>query len=221
MINILIVEDHAVVRAGLEQLLKSDGQIAVMGMARNGAQALELLSSGLQPDLILTDLHLGDMTGIELSRQISEQIPDIEIIILTMDTDERHLSEAFGTGIKGFLLKETPVDELIYGIYKVNEGKHFICTGLTRRLSQMLTRMPSYHTSEATDIELSRREAEILELLGNGYTNLEIADKLFTSRRTVEGHRQSLLNKTGVRNTPELIKYAMMHGLLQVQPVAV
>ncbi|GAA4104717.1 response regulator transcription factor [Mucilaginibacter panaciglaebae] len=216
MTNVLIAEDHGVVRAGLFQVLTADCDICVIGMAENGQRALELLASGIQTDILLTDLHLGDMSGIELAQKVHLTNPEIKSMILTMETDERYLSEAFRAGIKGFLLKGTSVDELLYGIKKVNQNRFFICTELTERLSKRLTRDNTRRQQAYTAIELSGRETEILELLSDGYTNAEIADKLFTSRRTVEGHRQSLLNKTGVRNTPELIKFAMMQGLLEM-----
>ncbi|WP_276088128.1 response regulator transcription factor [Pedobacter sp. JY14-1] len=113
------------------------------------------------------------------------------------------------------MLEDTDIEELVYGIRKVAAGKRFICTTLIDRISQRLTDGQPYTRSLSPDIELSKREIEILHLLADGFTNAEIADRLFTSRRTVEGHRQSLLNKTRVRNSPELIKFAMLNGLLE------
>jgi two-component system response regulator NreC len=219
MIRVFIVEDHVVVRAGLESLLKAEDNVSIVGMAQTGNEALQMLTGDVKADVLMTDLHLGDMSGIELAGSIRQRRPEIKILILTMDSNERYLSEAFKSGVKGYLLKEAGADELLYGIKKVSEGRHFLCSALTGRLTDRLSRDEIYQLYKPTDIELSSRESEILNLLSDGYTNLQIATKLFTSKRTVEGHRQSLLNKTGVRNTPELIKYAMQYGLLKLSDI--
>jgi DNA-binding NarL/FixJ family response regulator len=165
-------------------------------------------------DVVLSDLHLGDMSGIDLARELQQLAPEIKVIMLTAESGERYLAEAFKAGAKGYLLKETDGEELVYAIRKVAQGRHFVCTGLARQLSKRLA-AESKISSDHTTIELSERESEILHLLADGLTNLEIADRLFTSRRTVEGHRLSLLQKTGARNGLELIKLAMLNGLLQ------
>lgn len=215
MIDILIIEDHGVVREGLHQMLTKTAGYQRVETAASGREGLQVLSGGFRPDILLTDLHLGDMSGVELIRKVKTLYPDIKIAMLTMETDERFLTDAFGAGANGYILKEADQDELLFGLRKVYEGRRFICTGLIDRLSEHWMRGYQALKPKGLPIELSSREAEILELISNGYTNIEIADKLFTSRRTVEGHRLSLLQKTGVRNTPELIKFAMLHGMLQ------
>lgn len=215
MIKIFVVENHAVVRAGLQSLLQAEEDISIVGMAQNGKEALRIAEDSHEIDILLTDLNLGDMNGLELAETMRQRLPEIKTLILTTEANERYLSEAFRWGVKGYLLKEAGADELIFGVRKVSEGRHFICSGLTGRLSERMSCDNGYLQQRDTNIELSGREAEILNLLADGYTNLQIADLLFTSKRTVEGHRQSLLNKTGVRNTPQLIKYAMLHGLLK------
>jgi len=217
MINVLIIEDHGVVRAGLSDLLNAEKNMTVCAAVESGSRALQLMNEGIKPDVLLADLHLGDMTGIELSSRVLKRWPETKTMILTMETDQRYLFDAFREGVKGYVLKEAGFDELIYGIKKVRENRHFICTGSTIKLSERLASQPAYKCQKASEVALSRRESEILHLLADGYTNMQIADKLFTSKRTVEGHRQSLLIKTGVHNTPELIKYALLNGLLQVQ----
>jgi DNA-binding NarL/FixJ family response regulator len=212
--KVLIVEDHGVVRAGICHIIQQEGSLEVVGTAENGSQALELVKNGLIVDVVLSDLHLGDISGIDLVRELQQLAPQIKVIMLTAESGERYLSEAFKAGAKGYLLKETDSEELVYAIHKVAKGRYFICTGLTGRLSERLA-ADSNISSPPQNIELSERESEILHLLADGLTNLEIADRLFTSRRTVEGHRLSLLQKTGARNGLELIKLAMLNGLLQ------
>lgn len=215
MIDIMIIEDHGIVRAGISNLLGSINDINVTAAAETAQEALSLLETAALPDVILTDLHLNDANGLDLAEKMLQQFPESRIIILTMESDERYLARAFRAGVLGYLLKDTDFEELVYGIRKVAAGKRFICTTLIDRISQRLTSGQPYTRNLSPDIELSKRETEILHLLADGFTNAEIADRLFTSRRTVEGHRQSLLNKTGVRNSPELIKFAMLNGLLE------
>jgi DNA-binding NarL/FixJ family response regulator len=214
--KVLIVEDHGVVRAGICHIIQQEANLEVVGLAENGQRALELIKNGLIVDVVLSDLHLGDMSGIDLIRELKQLDPHIRAIMLTVECGERYLSEAFKAGAKGYLLKETDSEELVYAIRKVAQGRYFICTGLAGRLSERLA-AGSNLSSTYPDIELSERESEILHLLANGLTNIEIADRLFTSRRTVEGHRLSLLQKMGARNGLELIKLAMLSGLLQNQ----
>jgi DNA-binding NarL/FixJ family response regulator len=216
MDKVLIVEDHGVVRAGICHIIQQEANLEIVGVAENGNQALELVKNGLTADVVLSDLHLGDISGIDLARELRQLAPELKVLMLTAECGERYLSEAFKAGAKGYLLKETDSEELVYAINKVAQGRHFICTGLAERLCKRLAAERNLSTSYP-DIELSERESEILHLLADGLTNLEIADRLFTSRRTVEGHRLSLLQKTGARNGLELIKLAMLNGLLQNQ----
>jgi DNA-binding NarL/FixJ family response regulator len=216
MDKVLIVEDHGVVRAGICHIIQQEANLEIVGVAENGNQALELVKNGLTADVVLSDLHLGDISGIDLARELRQLAPELKVLMLTAECGERYLSEAFKAGAKGYLLKETDSEELVYAINKVAQGRHFICTGLAERLSKRLAAERNLSMSYP-DIELSERESEILHLLADGLTNLEIADRLFTSRRTVEGHRLSLLQKTGARNGLELIKLAMLNGLLQNQ----
>lgn len=216
-IKVFMVDDHAVVRYGISHLLGQEHDIEVVGMAATGQEAIQCLTEDTQVDVLLTDLHLGDMSGIELFEKAKTRAPGLKAILLTMETSDRWLSAAFRSGVGGYILKEVDVDELVFGIRKVASGCRFICTGLTERLSErwMIGHTPL--AKQNSNIELSSREAEILVLIADGYTNLEVADKLFTSRRTVEGHRLSLLQKTGVRNTPELVKFAILNGLLPLE----
>jgi DNA-binding NarL/FixJ family response regulator len=216
MTKVLVIENHAVVRSGISNLLKAEDDLTVIGSVANGKEALQFLQNEAIPDVVLTDLHLGDTCGIELTKSIQQLYPQIKVVILTAETNEQYISRAFAAGANAYLLKETDFDELIFAIRKVSNNKHFICTALIEKISQRLANSNEYPSKNGVKIHLSKREMEILQLLSDGFTNLEIADRLFTSRRTVEGHRQSLLNKAGVRNTPELIKFAMLKGLIDI-----
>ena len=211
--KILIVEDHAVVRVGISHILEQEAGLEVAGLAVNGRQALDMLENGLHPDIVLCDMHLGDMSGIDVARKLQLQAPQVGVIMLTIEASERYLIEAFQAGAKGYILKGADNDELVYAIRKVLQGKNVVCTGLAGKFKELLLhkkQTPSHNTA----IDLSERESEVLNLLATGLTNIEIADRLFTSKRTVEGHRLSLLKKTGARNGLELIRRAMLFGLL-------
>lgn len=214
MINVLVIEDHGIVRTGIGHLVNAEQDLDIVAMAADGDEAMRLMENGIKADVVLADLHLGDTCGVTLAQTLLARYPELKI--LTMETDDRYLSQAFEAGVKGYLLKETDCDELAYGIRKVSQGKDFICTGMTAKLRQRMSKNIPHLTHINNPIDISRREAEILNLLADGFTNMQIADKLFTSKRTVEGHRQSLINKTGVKNTPELVKYALLNGLLQM-----
>ena len=215
MTRLLLIEDHGIVRDALRQLLQKDSGEYIVDVAASGTEALNMLCEGLRPDVLLIDLHLGDMSGIELTEQAKAIYPDTKVVLLTDEADESFVSAAFRSGASGYILKEADSEELLFGLRKVVQGRRFICTGITERLCTRLSR-DSRAVKRPISIGLSSREAEILELIADGYTNLQIAGMLFTSRRTVEGHRLSLLNKTGTRNSPELIKFAMLNGLLNV-----
>jgi len=211
--KILIVEDHAVVRAGISHILEQEAGLEIAGLADNGRRALEMVKNGLSPDIVLCDMHLGDMTGIEVAQALQLQLPQVGVIMLTIEASEKYLTEAFQAGAKGYVLKGADNDELVYAIRKVLQGKNVVCTGLAGKFKELLLhkkQMPP----QPTAIDLSERELEVLNLLAIGLTNVEVADRLFTSKRTVEGHRLSLLKKIGARNGLELIRRAMLFGLL-------
>jgi DNA-binding NarL/FixJ family response regulator len=213
MSKILIVEDHAVVRAGISHILEKEAGLEVAGLAVNGLEALDMVKRGLHPDIVLCDIHLGDMSGIDVARELQLQAPRASVIMLTIEASERYLTEAFRAGAKGYILKGADSDELVYAIRKVLQGKNVVCTGLAGKFKELLLHKKQTPLHSVA-IDLSQRESEVLHLLAIGLTNMEIADRLFTSKRTVEGHRLSLLKKTGSRNGLELIRRAMLFGLL-------
>ncbi|PST82792.1 DNA-binding response regulator [Pedobacter yulinensis] len=216
MIKILLAEDHLVVREGLKALIDEIDDFEVIGEASNGHEAISLLDAGCQADLLLTDLYMPGMNGIDLSRSASERYPRLKIIFLSMLDTEQHLMDALRNGASGYLLKNSSVDELEFAIRHVFNGHRYVSAELTTHLIDRLLR-GSFLNGNGTgeQIEFSERELEVLNMIGEGRTNSEMADSLFLSRRTVEGHRQSLLDKTGCRNTPSLIRFALQNGYLR------
>lgn len=215
MIRIILAEDHNIVRDGIKNLLEKKPNFEIIGEAINGIEVLQLLKSGLEPDIILADMNMPGMGGLELAEKLKEQSSKAKVIILTMIDHEKYVVKAFKSGVTGYLLKNVSADELVFSISHIYGDGHYICSELALRFMNRLVQMPETpDNDDIPEIEFTKRELEVLALTAEGYTNQEIADKLFTSKHTVEGHRQSMINKTGTRNTISLIKYALQHGII-------
>ncbi|MCQ6958925.1 response regulator transcription factor [Mucilaginibacter aquariorum] len=217
MIKIILAEGHNVVRNGIRLLLDKEADIEVIAEANNAKEVLQLLSDGLKPDIIITAINLPHINGIELLTKVRSTYPEIKLAVLSMVEEEKYIIQAFKAGTTGYMLKSVNEFELVYGIrhmYLVNE--RYLCNELALRLLDKLLRMPENKFDvHIKDIEISKREVEILSLVSEGFTNQEIADKLFTSKRTIEGHRQDLIAKTGTRNTAALIRYAVLNSIIE------
>lgn len=215
MIRIILAEDHNIVRDGIRNLLEREKDIQVVGEADNGQGVLDLLNQGAETELILADINMPGMTGIEMTQKIREGGFKVKIVILTMLDHERYVVQAFKSGANGYLLKNISADEMVFALRHVHTDGRYICSELGLRFLDKLIQQPDRSLLEAeTGIEFSSREMEILTLVAEGFTNQEIADKLFTSKRTVEGHRQALIEKTGTRNTAALIRFAIQKRLI-------
>lgn len=215
MINILLAEDHNIVRNGIKMLLEADEQIRVVGEAVNGIEILQQI--GLQPvDMILTDINMPEMDGMQLLKEVKAKYPQIKVIILSMHEHEKYVMEVFKNGGDGYLLKNIGSDELIFAIKFTYQQRKYLCAELTMSLMDNLLKNKNYlATMPDHEIDFSLRELEIIQLIAEGMTNLEMSEKLFLSKRTIEGHRQSLLDKTGSKNSAALIRYGVLHGLIQ------
>lgn len=214
-IKVLLADDHAIVRNGIISLLEKESSIEVIAEASNGVEVLELLQAGTIPDIIVTDISMPLMNGLELTAQIQANYPTVKVLILTILDQENYINQAFEAGASGYLLKNVNIAEIIFAINQLHLGYNYICTSIGMNLlisSQAKFSMLS--KTSTTDVQISKREVEILKLIAEGYTNSEIADKLYTSKRTIEGNRQSLLDKTGKKNTAALINFVVRHGLI-------
>lgn len=216
----MLADDQMIVRDGIRMLLETAENIDIVAVAMNGAEVLDLLQQPVKVDLLLTDIEMPGLDGISLISQAKAIDPDIKIIVLSMHNDLSYLGESFAQNADGYLLKNCNVDELLFAINHVMQGGRYISTELSVNLADL------YYTNQIAlapqglkqDTEFSEREIEVLQLIGEGLTNYEISDKLFLSKRTIEGHRQSLLQKTNSNNTATLIKFAVVHGLLDCTP---
>ncbi|KAA9346216.1 response regulator transcription factor [Adhaeribacter soli] len=217
MINIALVDDHKIVRDGIKALLK-DENINVIGEASNGAALIKLLEE-ITPDLIIMDMNMPEQDGFLTMQKIREKNPEQKVMVLSMHDNEKYVARMLQLGASGYALKNIGKEELVCGIRLIETGNKFICTDLSMSFLGKLVHTPttqsiSNNHQEKKGAELSQREIEVLRLIAEGLTNAEIADKLFTSKRTIESHRQNIIEKTQVKNTAALIKYALTHGLI-------
>ncbi len=207
--KLLIVDDHGVIRAGLQALLNSETDMDVVGVAENSERAIELTGQ-LHPDVVLMDISLPGTNGIETTRQICEKYPMTRVLMLTVHQDRELLQEALINGASGYVLKQAVKSELINAIHAVSRGELYVYSSLTREL---LNKAPNSGTPPQTkDSVLTLREIEIVRLIAKGYTNRQISDLLHISIRTVEFHRGNVMDKLGLQGRVELVRYAAEHN---------
>ncbi|MGN7204514.1 response regulator [Pedobacter sp. SAFR-022] len=215
MIQVLLAEDHNIVRNGIKMLLGSDKEIHVAGEATNGKEALDFISGNEGIDVILADINMPELDGISLIKEAHNLKPDIKVVILSMHDNDKYVSQAFQEGASGYLLKSVSADEMIFSLKHVKAGGKYLCSELSIKMLEKLSQKSVNSVSEnVSNIEFSMREIEVLHLIADGLTNSEMSEKLFLSKRTIEGHRQSLIEKTGSKNTAALIRYAVLNGII-------
>lgn len=214
-IRLILVDDHTIIRDGIKALLKDKEDIQVVGEASNGKELLDLLTH-TPADVVMMDVNMPEMDGFETTTYLKEHYEHIKVLVLSMLDHESYISKILTAGASGYMLKNTGREELICGIRIVASGGQFICSTVALNLLKKLQN-PNYKPVSAEDKQtrdLSQREIEILKLIADGLTNAEIADKIFTSKRTVETHRQNIIEKTKAKNTAALIKYAISKGII-------
>ncbi|AOM79641.1 response regulator transcription factor [Pedobacter steynii] len=215
MINILLAEDHNVVRNGLKMLLEADKDLNITGEAINGQQVLDLLEGSDQVDVVLSDINMPLVDGISLITELKNRGCKAKVIILTMHENEQYVHEAFREGAFGYLMKSAKEEELVYAIKHVYSGGYYLCSELAMiMLKKNMHSTLHLQPKEPLDIDFTEREIEVLQLIAEGLTNQQMSDKLFLSKRTIEGHRQSLIDKTEAPNTAGLISFALRNGVI-------
>ena len=211
-IRVLVADDHTIVRSGVHMLLETEPDFVVVGEALNGSEAIELAQS-LKPDLILMDITMPEMDGLEATRQIKERWPEINILVLTMHRSDEYFFEILKAGASGYILKTADTEELLQAARATARGDVFLNPSMAKKLlGEYLNQMDK--ASDADDNALSLREKEILQFLVEGYSNKEIAEKLFISPSTVNTHRSNLMSKLGLSTRRELIQYARQRGII-------
>jgi len=216
-INVFLVDDHDLVRDGLKALLSGIPDIGIIGEAANGAGLFEKLKI-VQPDVLVLDISLPDISGIEITRRITAEYPEIKVLILSMYTNEDFVSNALKAGAKGYLPKNTTRHELVQAIYTVNKNEEYLGEVISRILLQNYVRSAKEtDKNELTRAEsLSRRELEILRLFSEGMVNKEIGETLDISIRTVETHKNHIMKKLGCRSSVEMLKFAIRNKLIKL-----
>lgn len=215
MIRVLIAEDHVLVRAGIRALLEKNGNIHVLGEASNGQEAVDKTRE-LKPDILLMDIMMPRLNGIQAAGRIQEEKLPVKIIILSMYSDTGFVYQALQKGIKGFILKSSVSDELLSAVHAVASGKTFLSEPISEIVMESIAKpYSSIRTGNPLDA-LSPREKEILQLIAEEHTSSEIAQMLFISEKTVEKHRASLMEKLNVRNMAGLVRVALKHRLVDL-----
>ena len=214
-IKILLADDHKLFRDGLRTMLGEQKNIEVVGDAVDGMMALELAGK-LKPDIILMDISMPGLNGIEATRRIGAEYPDIFVIILSMHSERRFVVESLKAGARGYFLKDSAIEELIRAIETVKCGQVFLSSQITDFVVKDYMRLSDTKEVSAYSL-LSGREREVLQLLAEGKSTREIAEKLFVSVKTVETHRKQIMNKLDIRSIAELTKYAIREGLTDLE----
>ena len=209
-VRILIVDDHKLIRQGIAQFLENDEKYVLTGEASEGIEALEFLESN-QIDLVLTDISMPHMDGIELAKNIHSEYPDIKIVGLTIMNDNNHIKKLMNAGAVGYILKNCSESELKKALDKVMDGETYYSPEATETVMNSLMKKKN---TISVDMPLTTREKEVLELIVKEFSNQEMADKLFISLRTVDAHKRNLLEKTGAKNIAGLVVYAINHNLV-------
>ncbi len=218
-IRILLVDDHTLVRAGVRRLIEDQPHMVVVGEASNGQQAVANAAE-LQPDVILMDIGMPDMNGLEATEIIKKRFPDIRILLLTVHDDPEYLFRALEVGASGYVLKEAETQELLWAIQAAYRDEVFLYPSVAHWLvHDYLQRVKGGAQEEQQQLdELTERQQAVLHLLAEGYSNEEIADKLVLSPYTVQTHRTNIMRKLGLHSRADLIKYAIRHGLTELTP---
>lgn len=215
-VHLLIVDDHKIVRDGIKSLLKDESNLVIVGEAGNGQEAVDLITSPEQKiDLIIMDINMPMLDGIEATQLVKKTNPDIKVLALTMVNEQQHIRKMIEVGASGYILKSSSQQELILAIKKIMEGSHYFSEEAAQSILQDMVNPELSKKASDIHIQITDREKDVLRLIVDEYTNQEIADKLFISVRTVDAHRRNLLQKIGAKNTAGLVKFALEKNLFQ------
>lgn len=209
-VRVALADDHKIVRDGIKLMIRQHPGVEVVAEAENGMEVFDLCGKE-QIDLVIMDINMPKMDGIEATSRIKMNYPEIKILALTMSNDDVHIRKMIQAGASGYIMKSSGTIELREAIDTIMDGKHYFSDEATKSIMMDLVRNKGITKSDEP-VSITDREVEILELIVKEFTNQEIADKLFISPRTVDAHRRNLLQKTGARNTAGLVRYALTHN---------
>ena len=214
-ITVLLSDDHTIVRNGLRLLLEAEADIQVVGEASNGQHSVRE-AKRLKPDVVLQDLAMPLLNGLEAARQIAKEVPTAKVLILSAYSDDEYIDHAIRAGVAGYLMKETAGDDLLRAIREIVNGNAFFSPPIARRLLKQWQEKKSNGGPDRTKSTLlTSRQTEILQLIAEGYATKQIADMLSLSVKTVEKHRQDLMNLLNIHNIASLTRYAVSSGVVE------
>ncbi len=214
-LRVLVVDDHTVVRDGVCALLALAADIEVAGEAANGSEALKMVRE-LKPDVVLMDMAMPIMDGLEATRRMRREFPGTRVLVLTQYDDKEYVLPVIEAGASGFISKVAASSELVQGIRSVCRGDSYLSPSVARLLVEDYQNAASGRVSHDPYEQLTDRERDVLKLLAEGYTTQEIAGMLVISPKTVEGHKTNLMAKLGIRNRIDLVKYALRKGIISI-----
>ena len=212
MVTIVLADDHHVVRQGLRSLLAAEPDMQVIGETDDGLEAVRLVEN-LQPDILVLDLMMRGINGLEVTREVCQHSPKTRVIIFSMYDNEAYVLEALHAGARAYILKEATSDELVRAIRAVISGRRYLSSSLSEQAIEAYMKKVEKASLDPFDT-LTTREREVLQLAARGCTNADIADQLYISRRTVEAHRANMMQKLGLRTQTDLVRYALQRGIL-------
>jgi DNA-binding NarL/FixJ family response regulator len=212
-VRVILVDDHSVVRKGVRALLEKETDLDVVGEASNGLDAIELVSK-MRPDLVVLDLMMPGMHGLEVARRIIQEHSGTRVIVLSMHSDEGYVLAALRNGVSGYVLKDTTEDQIVEAIRKVSQGERYLSPPISERAIEAYIQKARQGQVGDPYETLTNREREILQLSAQGLSNPEIATRLYISPRTVETHRSNLMHKLGLASQTDLIRFALKRGLI-------
>ena len=211
-VTVLLADDHPIVRKGLRHLLEEDSNVTIVGEASDGLQAIQLTEK-FRPNVLIVDIMMPCLNGLDVLRQVKERSPDTWSIVLSMQSADVYVVEALKAGALGYVLKETGPSELLNAIHQVVGGQRYLSPKLSERLIDMLIQTSEKALADPYQT-LTNREREVLQMVAEGLSNAEVAKRLSISPRTAELHRGRMMNKLGLHNQTELIRYALKRGIL-------
>ena len=215
LIHVLLAEDHHVVRAGLRLLLESQPDMEVVAEAASGSEAVALARQ-LRPDVVVMDITMPDMDGLTATRVIRTDVPDTQVLILSMHASDVYFFQALDAGAAGYVVKKAASDELLDAVRIVASGDAYFHPSVARKLLRLYRRRSATASTEPPGYaSLTSREKEVMMLLIQGYTNQEVANRLSISPSTVQAHRTRVLEKLNLRSVVDLVRYAIRHGLME------
>jgi two-component system NarL family response regulator len=213
-IRLLLVDDHELMRQGLRAILDREDDVEVIGEATNGRMAVDLARQ-LAPDIVVMDVAMKDMNGIEATRQIRAECPSVKVMALSSHSDSRYVNAILEAGACGYVLKANAFDDLRRALEAARQGKSYLCPDVTQSVIGGSSRGPDSPASSA-GTSLSPREREVLQLLAEGQSSPEIGKRLFVATTTVETHRRNIMRKLDIHSVADLTKYAIREGLTSV-----